>query len=718
VRAEKVEMTPTITRGATTSGRTTRMIFALMFTDLENSPSLPAGSILCPPPKLKSKGAGADTREESPKNPMRATGLLNKAQSLRDSSPHLRVLGPGELAADPDQEITPEERAKVLAQIDEAVARSRAAIGPAALRFRPRRRGGTLPLLVNLIAVVAIAAGVGLALYLSRESEGALAAGPATLLSAEGKVLEAMREESRRQLEGKDREIASIRDRLAGIDQERERIRREADDAVRRRAQELEQDFARSLQTERSRLSASGLSEEAVARKMVSFEANRRASVDEALAAAREQSRAEIAEKEKTIEGLQAEYRNSLAQAQAERGRLQDEASRRQSELEAGFRQKQMALEKDKAAALAELDRLRRQSEREQMAVDQLLAHYGRVQQAVQAGRPEAERAALAELRRYLDEPVLAALPAISRRRPVDIFLVDSLDDLVRSQESAASAARDMQGLVASANLVTAVASLVQEGDALFQEQSYAKAREAYLSALARIPAVQAGHDRLAEIDAIASGREKSAVTSSLAAGSAAYRAGDYDQAVERYGAALRMMQLERGSVDSLVSQLMDIGSLRRAAELTEAAASARPPAPALPDPSAEARTRSAAWLAALRAGLTSDRAASEQVTAAGTTLVALLETKLLVQQVLLSPEVSAKHPDLFDRLERYLQALAEESRGDARLEILRDLDEMLRLAAAGGEQGRADAVGARYPETEQRGLFLRILDRLQGLLK
>ena len=145
------------------------------------------------------------------------------------------------------------------------------------------------------------------------------------------------------------------------------------------------------------------------------------------------------------------------------------------------------------------------------------------------------------------------------------------------------------------------------------------------------------------------------------------------------------------------------------------------PPVAADPDPSAEARARSAAWLEALRARLDSPVAASPpQVTDTGSTLVALLETKLLVQKTLLSPEVVARHPDLYDRLQEYLEALAEESRADARLEILRDLDSLLVEAAAGEDSstGRAEALPDRYPAAEQRGLLVRILDRMREMLR
>jgi tetratricopeptide (TPR) repeat protein len=788
---------------------------------------------------------------------MRPTGLLSRAKAIRASSPPpLRLLGPHELRVD-DDEISAEDREQALAQVEQAMASSREAIAPETLAFRPRRGGGLLPLLANLLALVVIAGGIVLALRLSRQAEQDIAAGPATLLSAEGRVLEVMREESRRELEGKDRQIAEIRGRLAGIDGERQRIRQAAEDQVRDREQELAASFARALEQERSRLAAGGLSEDAVARKLIAFEAAGRRSMEDALATFREEQQAELARSEQAIEALQAEYSAELSRAQEDRNRIQEDARRRQSELEAGYRQKQLALEQDKAAALAELVRLRGEQERERLASDQLLGFYARARDEIAADRPAGALAAMADLRRYLDEPGIASLPAMARRRPVDVFLAASLEQMVRDREAGQAASRDMQGLVASAGLVAAAAALVEQGDSLFAEGDYARAREVYLSALARIPASEAGHARLAEIERVYAEREKRALAAAFAAGNAAYRTGDYEAAVERYGSALRMLQVERGVVDATVSHLIDIGSLRKASELaaaeagrpdpaaeaaalvregdglaageeygkarelylaaiaripaTEAAreglagieammqerasravsaalaggnaayaagdfdaaveryglvlqllqlergaadgvvaqlvdigtrreasrAAAAPPAPApdpdpvaaapVVDPGAEARARSAAWLEALRARLETPGASPSQVAETGDALVALLETKLLVQKTLLSPQVASQHPDLYDRLEQYLEALAEESRSDAQLAILRDIDGLLAEAGSAGTaagsagadtESRSAALAGSYPAAEQRGLLAGILERLQGLLR
>lgn len=634
-------------------------------------------------------------------------GLLMKAQSLR-ASRHIRLLGPEELRADEDKSISAEEREKILAQIEDAVGRTRMKITPETFLFKARKKGSVLPIVVNAAAIVVLVAGVSVAVLLSRRSEQTIIAGPVTLLTAEGKMVAALKEQSRQQLEGKDKEIASIRERLAGIDQERARIKQEADASVLQREQELQDTLNQSLAAQRAKLASSGLSEEAVARRIGDFEAKSRATVDAQLASFRTQSEADRAEKERTIEKLQAEYQQTLASAQADRTRAQVEAARRQSELEAGSRQKQVALEQDKAAALAELEKLRQQQGKEQLVLDQFLSYYQKARDQIQAAQPAAARQVLADFRQYLDQPDLATLPGIARRRPVELFLIDSLDQLIRSQTAETGGAQNVKALVASANLIASVSALVQQGDALFQEQGYTKARELYLSALAQIPSTQAGYSRLGEIEKLFADQKKKEVAALIAAGNASYRSGSYDGAVQSYGKALEMLQGERGTVDTLISQLTDIGALRKASQNaaqngTEGDA---------------ARAQSAALLAGMRARLAAAGATMGKPTNERDTLVALLETKLLMQKTLLSPEVVKQYPDLYDRLNKYLDALAAESRADARLETLRDLDTLLGTVAGKAGPGAADALMQRYTSADPRGLLLSILDRLQALVK
>ncbi len=662
---------------------------------------------------------------------MRDIGLLKKAQLLRKPSPpHLRILGPDELRVEQDDEITPEERQKVNSEIEEILSRSRLKVTPDTFSFRPRKNGGVLPLVVNAAAIVVIAAGVVIAFQLSRNTEKAIIAAPALVLGAEGKMVETLKEQARQQLEGKDREINSIRERLAGIDQERSRIQQDAEASIRQKEQELQDAFARSLQDARAKMEASGLSAQAVNDRLAALQEKNAADRDAQLASFRKQADTDRAAREKTIEDLQAGYQQALSQAQSERARVQAETGRRQAELEAGFKQKQLSLEHDSAAAIAELNTLRQQRGNEQLVLDQLLSWYQKVRDQIQASRPDAAQAVLADFRRFLDDPSFAALPAVAQRRPVDLFLIDSLDELARAQAVRAPTPENTQALVTSANLISEVAALIQQGDALYNDQGYAGARELYLSALSRIPAVQAGYEKLGAIEKIFSDRQKVEVARLLAAGNFAYRAGDFTTAVDRYGKALESLQRDPTTANQLVAQLTQIGAQRQAADdaarirllegdaarakvLEGDAARIR-----LLEGDAAARSRGLSALDTMQTQLASARKPAGQGQDARATLVALLETKLLVQQILLKPDVVREHPDLYDRLNRYLDSLSAESRAEARLETLRDLDALLGNVPVAPGIPMAFSPAPRFSSPDEQDILLSILSRLRALLK
>ena len=226
---------------------------------------------------------------------------------------------------------------------------------------------------------------------------------------------------------------------------------------------------------------------------------------------------------------------------------------------------------------------------------------------------------------------------------------------------------------------------------------------------------MQAGYEKLGEIEKIFTDRQKTEVAGLLASGNAAYRAGDFTAATDRYGKALEALQGDPAAASQLVAQLAQIGAQRQAAD---DAARIR-----FLEGDAATRVRGLSAVDTLRAQLAAARAAASQGEDARTTLVALLETKLLVQQVLLRPDVAREHSDLYDRLNRYLDALAAESRAEARLETLKDLDALLANLAVGAPAGPPGSPAAfsavpRFSSPDEQDILLSILSRLRTLLK
>ena len=123
--------------------------------------------------------------------------------------------------------------------------------------------------------------------------------------------------------------------------------------------------------------------------------------------------------------------------------------------------------------------------------------------------------------------------------------------------------------------------------------------------------------------------------------------------------------------------------------------------------------------LGALReqyAGLTDS--AEQSSAEAQEALLALLETKLLLKQVIDSETVRHQYPELYDKTERYFEAFAEEKSKDAQYTTLKDINALLDTLTNRENRENLPEVFKRYEEPSQRELLLRFIDKLQLLLQ
>ena len=503
-----------------------------------------------------------------------------------------------------------------------------------------------------------------------------------------------------------------------------------------------------------------------------------------------------MAEQEAALASLVAEYEQSLGDAQTERDALRAELAEREAELEAQYQQRTAELSDERAAAVRLLEELEAQQEQRQLVLDQILGFYAGARASISEGDYEAAGASLDALRDYLENGPIGSIPDLQRRRQVELFLVDTLEQ--RLTTLAGSGDGDARSLVESAGLVAEVGELISQAEGSYESGQVERARELYVAALSRIPAVRIGYDRLEEIEAGIEASQSERVTGLIEDGNALYRAGEYDAAVERYGEALGALPAPS---DELLARLLDAGYQLRADDSLAELADLRDRLRGVEDLLAAERARveelaaraEAAEVAAERAGAEAalaDRlerterelgdtrarleeteeelrtteslveelrtALAEQQTGARETaaelaeargeltaaeqrvaalesrlreqeeLVArieryreafatrsrettpgqetssleLLETKLLILRIVGSDAVRADYPDLYDRLNAYLDALVAEQRADAVSETLNEVATLVDELAARTETNIAtiDSLADAYP--------------------
>ncbi|MCK5673541.1 MAG: hypothetical protein KAH95_09200, partial [Spirochaetales bacterium] len=170
------------------------------------------------------------------------------------------------------QSIPPEERDKIYGEIDNAVASNKLKIKEDTFSFTPVRSDIKLPVLINLGAFILIA-GLSIFFYfMFNQAETSIVSEKENVVSAEGLLLQALKEKSEQRLGEKEKEISSIQSRLNGMREEQEKLISSADEKARQFEEDLKLEYNKELEAERLRLQKEGYSTESIDQKMREYE--------------------------------------------------------------------------------------------------------------------------------------------------------------------------------------------------------------------------------------------------------------------------------------------------------------------------------------------------------------------------------------------------------------------------------------------------------------
>jgi hypothetical protein len=603
--------------------------------------------------------------------------------------------------------ISAEERAQIASQLEGKLAQNRIQISSQALAYTAKRRGALLPVISN-VAVFAVFIIVGLVIFrLLNHQEQFIARGQATVQGAENKLIAAMKKETEQELRARDQAILDAQTKLQALSQERQHLRGQTDLAIKAREQELQADFEAKLAQEKASLQEQGLSAEAESQRLKEFQAARQREVDRQLSQARRQAEAELAARQKSMAVLAAQYQSDLDAARQQRSQIQNDYAQKEAGLRSQYAQGLQAAESARAAVSQELARLRDQREKEQLVLDQILAGYTRVNAALQKQDLTEAQKSLDSLRAYLDDPTVADLPTIQKRRAVELFLIDSLGDLVRSRRSAATAAT---AVTAEANAqLRSVSDLVERGDALSKAGNLTAAREAYLQALRVIAPVNRGYLALEELRAAEDLRASQAAVTGLQKGNLFYQAGNFLGSLQQYRQAVGLLLKDEALANQLTDNVMNAGYRVLAADDLAALATLRTDAEkrqAILKRLQEIRSQYLAYAALPPQSSPGDAAGNQS-------LASLLQAKILLRQIVDSDPVRSKYPQLGSDIERYFVALEQQGRTEGRQAAIDEMASVLDRLAGSSSSPQTAATA----DSAKGDPLVGILDRLQRLL-
>lgn len=699
-----------------------------------------------------------ESRGASPSGGLYRKALIFHRLTLAQASAEAEGNGKG---------ISPEERAEITSRLEKTLAETRIQISPQALAYTAKRRGALLPVMSN-VAIFAAFVLVGLFIFrLLNHQEQYIASGQANLQGAENKLIAALKKETEQELRDRDQAILDAQKKLQALSEQQQQLRDQSDSAIKAKQQALTADFEAKLSQEKANLQKQGLSAAVEAQRLRDFQEARQRELDRELAAARQQADAQLAAQQKSLAALGSQYQNDLDTARQQREQIQNDSLKKEADLRNQYAQGLQAAQTAKAAVAEELARLRAQREKEQLVLDQILAGYARVNTALQQQDLAEARNGLDALRAYLDDPSVASLPTIQKRRPVELFLIDSLADLVRTRKSAPSA--DTASLEEAGAQLRSVADLVARGDALSKAGNPSGAREAYLQAMGVIPSVNRGYLALDELRPAAPADPAAAeavaqlrsVADFVGRGEALSKAGNPSAAREAYLQAMRVIpSVNRGylaldemrspadqqpSLDALAGlQKANLfyqagnfqGSLSQyrqavglllsneklADQLTDNVMNAGYRVLSVDDLAALARLRTDAEkrqavvrrLQQLRSQYLAYAAFAPKSSdlAEAQSLAGLLQAKILLLQILDSDPVRSQHPQLAADIQRYFAALEQQGRAAGRKAAMDDISSVLGVAGASASAGSSPSSSGSAPDP-----LVALLDRLVQIL-
>jgi tetratricopeptide (TPR) repeat protein len=503
-------------------------------------------------------------------------GLLDKARKLRDTL----GLGPDgreEFAFDPDSGITREEQTEIRQEIEKVAGRSRMAVSPEMFIVKAAKRGVLFPVLVNIAAVVTLAAGLAVLYFLFQRGETQASHEDTTNITAEGKLLAQVKKESEARLQEKNAQINQIEGRLAEIDKQRQDLQSTMDAKIQARESELKASMAADLDAEKARLQKQGLSDQAIQRRLADLEAQQNTQYTVQLASYRSQAEADRQKSEAALQDLRNQYNTDLAKANADRAQAVSDSRKREADLQAQLQQQTQALQSANAQTQQQLTALTSEKQQEDLVSQQLVGLYSVAQSDIAAKNYTKALTSLQAISSYVNSADVATLPGIAKRRPVDLFIVDSLSSLVQGEIDKSST--NTASLVETANMIRDVRSAVAAADNQLQQGNVAEAETQYTQALSVIPEIQKSYAYFTTRTRDAETARQNALRAGLARAETAFAAGRYPESLAAYRDALAYLPETPARIAAAVSTIGNattaLGEQRSQADQSQAAAPA-----------------------------------------------------------------------------------------------------------------------------------------------
>ncbi|HOJ98576.1 MAG TPA: hypothetical protein PLW34_03340 [Termitinemataceae bacterium] len=467
--------------------------------------------------------------------------------------------------------ISPEDQREIRAQI-EALTRREGLESKNIIPFKPQKRGFLFPLIINIFLL----GGTILLLWtLSRffsQEDIQQTTYRAQIYTAEGKLIQQIKQEAEQKLLQKAQEIAQIQNQLSRLEEENRKMMASFDERLKAKEEEIRKKIQEEVAAERIRLEAQGLAEAIIAERLKKFEAERQAYYAKQLEQFKQQLAREKAEAEATYNQLRTEYLRNIQTLQAERQRIQQESAQREQKLRANLEEKNRELAAITAQitigearfeqARAELARLSEQQRLRSSVEAQISGFYQTIQRNYQQGRYEEALSQISRCIAYLNNnETILNLPEFQRRREMDLFAMETIGNFIRIQiEKTSNIQTD---LLKQVELLSLAQKAVAQARQALDRGAPQEARQAYLQALNTLPELLESHQYILSQQQQEEQQKLVNAMRQLGEGHQARKEGNYEGAASAYARALTLLGIPEKDTSLLIEGLVGLGAER-----------------------------------------------------------------------------------------------------------------------------------------------------------
>ncbi len=425
------------------------------------------------------------------------------------------------------------EKQEILREIDQITEQNRLTVTDELFKITPLKKGGTLPLVINILGIIAIITSFYFTNRYFQEQEQTMAIEDSSYESTEGSVIEELKRQAEEKLNDKEKEIADIQVELARLDEQSAILKENMDSQIRDKELELRSEMEAALADERTRLQGQGISTVELEKKLLEFQTTRENAFETEIADFKSKSEAAIREKEEELAKAKQATQDFLEQVNREKASIEADTAQREAELIKQFEAEKETLTRESSEAAQKLKELSELQKNEQLFQDQLTGSYNSIIESIKAGNYPEAKISIGDVRNLLDDQNITRLPSISKRKNVELYFLDSLEKEI--QQAGVRDTTDFTSLTRAAEVLLSARQSVEYGAAAEAEGNLYDAKRFYNEALSILPQISRAVENLSTIDAsdrTARSREYLLLANKAADG------GQFNEAVKQYRAA------------------------------------------------------------------------------------------------------------------------------------------------------------------------------------